>query len=98
MAAYVVATSGNYPTIGHIPIVHLLSHFLRRLDSITAVSVQPDTMTLSGYDDIWSVTDIHRTAKFHLPRKLDAMTKAAENYGQLKIFLICLSAGLELRS
>jgi len=27
------------------------------------VSVQQDTMTLSGYDKIWSVADAHRTPK-----------------------------------
>jgi hypothetical protein len=38
------------------------------------VSIQPDTVTLSGYDEIWSVTDIHRNPSKDLPGKLDAMT------------------------
>jgi len=44
------------------------------------VSIQPDTVTLSGYDEIWSVADTHRSPSRDLPAKLDAMTKAAENY------------------
>jgi hypothetical protein len=44
------------------------------------VSIQQDTVTLSGYSEIWSVADAHHTPKSHLHQKLKAMTRAAENY------------------
>jgi hypothetical protein len=47
---------------------------------LDTASIQPDTITLSGYDEIWSVADIHRNPSSDLPGKLDAMAKAAENY------------------
>jgi hypothetical protein len=43
------------------------------------VSIQPDTVTLSGYK-IWNVDDILRNPAQELPRKLWSVTKAAENF------------------
>jgi hypothetical protein len=44
------------------------------------VSIQPDTVTLSGYRGIWDVADALRNPLKDLPGKLDAMIKAAENF------------------
>jgi hypothetical protein len=56
------------------------------------VSIQPDTVTLSGYS-IWNVDDILRNPVQELPRKLLSMTKAAENFKWVAEDLSNLSAG-----
>ena len=60
---------------------------------LDTVSIQPDTVTLSGYHGIWDVADALRSPLRDLPGKLDAMIKAAENFKWVAKDLPNLSVG-----